>query len=749
MNISNFIEELKRRNVIKVATAYAIAGWLIIQIATSVFPAFEFPNWTTQFVIILIGIGFPLSLIFAWAFELTPEGIKKSKEVDITESVTSRTGKKLNGIIIAVLSVAVFFLVIERVFFAKASILENDASNIETASIAVLPFVNMSSDEENEYFSDGLSEELLNGLAKIEGMQVAGRTSSFSFKGKNEDIRVIADQLEVKHILEGSVRKEGNTLRITAQLIQADNGFHLWSETYDREIESIFAIQEEITRKVVQELKVRLLPQEEIQLTERPTQDIEAYNAYLEATQIEVNRSVTSLNEAISKYEDAIRIDPTFAEAYARLAIAHYLSYGYGFERSDEQLEEVKVLIRENIDQAQLLNPNLGHTFLALGMYFGLTQELDKSEAAHLKAANLMPNDAIAQNSLFVALRDNDKDTEAYRTLEKAYHLDPLNPVVARNYANYLKDIKREFDQALRIYDQIIENYPDYMPIKAEKAWLLRDIPYGRQDEAFTYMFEAYKSEPENFNNLNQLAQIAMDVELYPYAMHIIKQVDAIYSNNSFASINLTRIFYFGTNDMPKLEDVLLELIEKEERASRENFEGQFQRLALAKGDYEEVLTSIEKTSPELLLENPAVADSNQFFTQNYIAALRKLGMNERAKKVAELYCADIPETVEDLEEGRDISWIYVMQIQCYAFLGNYDKAIEGSEKLYFEENSKANWPSLFNSNPEDIILSEEPGYVALKARILEDLHEKRANIIEFLKAEGEWRDEWEISNKN
>ena len=168
MNINNFIKELKRRNVFRVATAYAIAGWLIIQIATSVFPAFDFPQWTVQFVISLTTIGFPIALIFAWAFELTPEGIKKSAEVEITESVTSNTGKKLNRVIISVLSVAVFFLLTERIFFAESSILDRNAAEFETASIAVLPFVNMSDDEGNEYFSDGLSEELLNGLAKLE-----------------------------------------------------------------------------------------------------------------------------------------------------------------------------------------------------------------------------------------------------------------------------------------------------------------------------------------------------------------------------------------------------------------------------------------------------------------------------------------------------------------------------------------------------------------------------------------------------
>ena len=211
MNISNFIEELKRRNVFKVAVAYAIAGWLIIQIVATVFPAFEFPGWTTQFVIILVGIGFPLALIFAWAFELTPEGLKKSKEVDITESVTDRTGKKLNGVIISVLSIALFFVVTERVFFAEASFIENQSelADFQTASIAVLPFVNMSGDENNEFFSDGLSEELLNALAKVKEMKVAGRTSSFKFKGKNEDLKIVGDQLGVgQRLLTGNLQQQ-------------------------------------------------------------------------------------------------------------------------------------------------------------------------------------------------------------------------------------------------------------------------------------------------------------------------------------------------------------------------------------------------------------------------------------------------------------------------------------------------------------------------------------------------------------
>ena len=368
MNISKFIEELKRRNVIKVATAYAIAGWLIIQISTSVFPAFEFPIWTAQFVIILTVIGFPLALIFAWAFELTPEGLKKSKEVEITESVTANTGKKLNRVIISVLSLAVFFLLTERIFFAESTFLDRNAAEFDVASIAVLPFVNMSEDEGNEYFSDGLSEELLNGLAKLENIQVAGRTSSFQFKGSNPDLRDVGDQLGVAHILEGSVRKSGNRLRITAQLIQADNGFHLWSETYDRELTAtdIFDIQEEITRKVVAELKIQLLPQEEEEINNFPTTDFEAYNAFLEATQLEVSQTEDDLLAAVEKYKRAIQIDPSFALAYARLATV----YGDLNWKGNLSLEEMKKLMRENIDQALLINGNEGKAYEALGYYY-------------------------------------------------------------------------------------------------------------------------------------------------------------------------------------------------------------------------------------------------------------------------------------------------------------------------------------------------------------------------------------------
>ncbi|MFY0685375.1 MAG: tetratricopeptide repeat protein, partial [Balneola sp.] len=451
MNISKFIEELKRRNVFKVAVAYAIAGWLIIQIVTVIEAPLNIPDWFDTIVIVVVGIGFPLILLFAWAFELTPEGIKKSQEVDITESVTDRTGKKLNGLIISVLSIALFFVVVERIFFAKASILEEAGAvaEIKTASIAVLPFVNMSSDSENEYFSDGLSEELLNALAKVEDMQVAGRTSSFKFKGQNENLTEIGGELGVANILEGSVRKSGNRLRITAQLIRVSDGFHMWSETYDREftVDNIFDIQEEISLHVMEELKVRLLPEDEAQLASRPTMDIEAYNAFLEATQREITYQPDDIEYAIQKYKEAIRLDPTFAEAYARLALA----YNNLHQNGNIDADETKVLMRENAEMAISLDKDLGKAHQALADYYGFEFQFEKSEETLKKAVELAPNDASIRMDYRSALGRNNKVQESRAQLFKAYELDPLSPYISNSYARHLADVENRYDEAMDI----------------------------------------------------------------------------------------------------------------------------------------------------------------------------------------------------------------------------------------------------------------------------------------------------------
>src|SRR5438045_2930542 len=256
----NFFAELKRRNVYKVAVAYAVVAWLLLQGASIILPSFEAPAWTMKVLIAALAIGFPIAVVLAWAFEITPEGIKRAEDVPPDESITSRTGRKLVGMTIALALIAAALLIFQflRPISSGTTPRASLAPTIPDKSIAVLPFVDMSQAKDQDYFCDGISEEILDALAKVDGLRVVARTSSFSFKGRNADVSEVASKLNVANVLEGSLRREGNRIRVTAQLISARSGFHLWNETYDRKLEDVFALQDEITRAIVDALKIKL-----------------------------------------------------------------------------------------------------------------------------------------------------------------------------------------------------------------------------------------------------------------------------------------------------------------------------------------------------------------------------------------------------------------------------------------------------------------------------------------------------------
>ena len=331
--------ELKRRNVFKVGIVYFAVAWLLLQVSDTLGPALHLPEWFVSAVAFLLILGFPVALIFAWAFELTPDGLRKETEADPATPSAGNTGKNLNLMVIAALAIALSYFVINSFILDSGrdtvgtssadQVTRQQPTEIESAgtdnSIAVLPFVNMSSDREQEYFSDGLSEELLNLLANIPELKVAARTSSFSFKDKDLGIPEIASQLKVAHVLEGSVRKDGNQLRITAQLIRADNGYHLWSETYDRQFDNVFQIQEDIASAVVDALRITLLG--EVPKTRKT--DPAAYQLFLEGQYLKRQISNDSLNRAIDAFKQAVEIDPALCSGMGR--VGRYLLMGWGF----------------------------------------------------------------------------------------------------------------------------------------------------------------------------------------------------------------------------------------------------------------------------------------------------------------------------------------------------------------------------------------------------------------------------------
>ncbi len=331
----SFFAELKRRNVFRVGVAYAVIGWVLAQVAGFAAETFGAPDWVMKMLVVVLLLGLPLALFFAWAFELTPEGIKREKDVDRSASITRGTGRKLDFVIVGVLAIAVGILVVDRFVHnegidapvAGTELTQAGGQEViatDSPSIAVLPFVNMSGDD--DYFADGLSEELLNLLSKVPDLKVAGRTSSFVFKDKTEDLRAIGDALGVNHVLEGSVRRSGDRLRITAQLIKVKDGFHLWSETYDRRMADIFDIQDDVASSITAALKVRLTNS-----GERLTDNAEAYALYLQALPyVTANSDPDVLEKVTPMLDAAIRLDPAFARAHELKALIYWGRTGEG-----------------------------------------------------------------------------------------------------------------------------------------------------------------------------------------------------------------------------------------------------------------------------------------------------------------------------------------------------------------------------------------------------------------------------------
>jgi TolB-like protein len=402
----SFVKELKRRNVIRVAIAYAVATWLLIEVSATTFPMLRLPEWTATFVAVLLMIGFPVALIFAWAYELTPEGLKKEKDVDRSQSVTHITGRKLDFMIITVLVLALSYFAFDKFVLdpqRDAALLESATQQdsdltpgpvqaekpVEPAeqSIAVLAFVNMSDDSSNEYFSDGLSEELLNLLVKIPELRVAARTSSFSYKGKDVKIAQIGKELNVTHVLEGSVRKAGNHVRITAQLVKADDGFHLWSETFDRTLDDIFVIQDDIASAVVDALRVKLLDA-------MPTKEItdpEVYALYLQGLYFDNLKGKENWEKAVSAFKQALAIDPEYAPAWVGIS----RTYSYQTRARLRSREKGSALSLEAVERALAIDSNLASAWASLAWFKKYYEwDWEGATAALDKAVQLEPNNA-------------------------------------------------------------------------------------------------------------------------------------------------------------------------------------------------------------------------------------------------------------------------------------------------------------------------------------------------------------------
>jgi len=450
----SFFAELKRRNVIRAALLYIGVVWALSQGIAQLLPVFDVPTWVVRWLIIAGVVGFPFWLAFAWFYEFTPDGLKRESEINPADSIAAHTSKKLDRWIIAIMAVAIVLLLTNTFVWHKGAGLSTDAENVPIAehSIAVLPFVNMSSDKEQEYFSDGISEELLNLLAKIPQLQVTARTSSFSFKGKDVAIPEIAHTLHVAYVLEGSVRKAGNSVRITTQLIKAGTDTHLWSQTYDRKLDDIFAIQDEIAADVVKQLKVTLLGA----APKARTTDPEAYAMYLQAVQLGRQYTADAFKQSDALYRKVLAIDPRYAPAWAELSRNFANETGQGLLPNREGFAQA----REATTKALEIAPDYAAAHAQLG-WIAMYYENDLAAAAeHCKRAlALDPADLDVLRACGGLLQSLGRMDEAMAVDETVARRDPVSVAALSNLA-YDQRVAGRYDAATASYRIVLSLSP-------------------------------------------------------------------------------------------------------------------------------------------------------------------------------------------------------------------------------------------------------------------------------------------------
>jgi TolB-like protein len=494
----SFFEELKRRNVFRVAIGYVITAWLLLQVVDLVLENINAPDWVMQVFMLALAIGFPLAVFFAWAFEMTPEGVKRESEVDRSQSIAPQTGQKLNRTIILVLVLAVAFLLYKQLgnqSQAPVVITESEQAS-ETLSalpeltetgpvtIAVLPFVNMSSDPEQEYFSDGITEEILNRLAKVSELQVAARTSVFTFKGQHQDIRQIGEMLGVGNILEGSVRRDGEQVRITAQLIRASDGFHLWSETYDRKLENIFAIQDDIASKIAVALQISLGITENQAATGVKTVDPQVYDLYLRARALHRHRGVGVI-EALELFQQALDIDPEFAPAWAGLAHSYDVVEFYVSDQVLAEIGDFRTKSTSAAQQALQLDPELATALHAMGNNLWVQGEWAQAQEYYERALQLDPDSADIMED-YSQMLSYALQLEAGRKVgERMVTLDPYVPVFLNALMNQYNAIG-EYEKRDAGIRSMTEHNPDF---RYTYVWNIeRLFELGQIDELHEYI---------------------------------------------------------------------------------------------------------------------------------------------------------------------------------------------------------------------------------------------------------------------
>jgi len=731
--------ELRRRNVFRVAAAYAVVGWLLVEVASVVLPTFDAPNWVMKVFTFLVILGFPLALVFAWAFELTPEGIKREAAVDRAESTARQTGRKLDFAIIGLLGIAVIYFGVDKFALeherqpiepatnpvsVPVALLPTGGSTAPERSIVVLPFANMSGDSEQEYFADGISEELLNVLAKVRGLRVISRTSAFAFKGKDITIPEIAEKLGVKHVLEGSVRIAGDRVRITTQLIAVDTDSHLWSESYDRKLTDIFSVQDEIAAKVAEALKAALLGADAQPILPSSETSIDVYSDYLLARQKLANADYEALTVAERLLKSAVERDPEYAPAYAALADTYFTMADWGMIPESKATTQMLQLA----DKALSLDDRLAEGWLQLSNVRRLNGDPEGEREARERARELDPQNPRVLSAL---LRHWYRSHEPQRGLAYADELlrvDPLSPLSLYDIAMLELRLGR-FAEAKITLDRM----HSIDPMSASYLWAAWELAVSRGDliGAVGFLEDSLQADPADPETPSMIAMHYFelgDVIAANYWSEAALKVDP---RAAWAKLVLALLHLEGHEEAKAIE-IAREITQPGAltRGTLEYARRIVDAPKLAAGQYEEIITHYLADYPELADGKVPVGVIEDSLTATLNLASVYLQAGEKAKAEALLSAveSEIPYWPQVVAWG----WSYgFTNVDLYALRGEKEKAL-AALRDGVANRTRYLWRLRLLYNPNLKSIRETPEFAAIIGEIEADMAVQLARVREM-----------------
>ena len=634
----SFLNELKRRNVLRVAAAYAVGSWLLIQVAETIFPLFGYDDTPARIVVIVLAIGFFPALILAWVFEFTPGGLKRETEIDNSQPASRTGSKKLDRMIIVVLTLALALFAFDK--FVMES---QPGAGIET-SIAVLPFSNRSAVADDMFFVDGIHDDILTQLANLSGLEkVISRTSMDRYRNTTKSIQQIGEELEVATILEGGVQRSGNRIRINMQLIDAANDKHLWAETYDREMtaENLFAIQSEIAREVVIALDAVLSEQDDTKLDRQPTTSLEAYGEFVLGRQEMAKRTVESLDKAKVHFEKAIELDPDYAMAYVGLASSTYLKANYSRPRQD--VSTVSAQVQSLIDKALSLDPLSGEAWAALGLLRRAQGKNEEAEKYYLKAIELSPNHATAFHWYSnLLIDDKSRHDLALQYIQKAIELDPLADILKINLANVLRHLGRR-DEMYEVLKLGHARNPDFVLYYVSISGALGVD--GRIAEALRWSIEGVRRAPNHVNLRMRTCNLLANLQALELAEQCVLKLVEDFPDPGH---NLLRDLY---SIRGKYQEALAIALEYYPEEPQEFHQEMLAWAYLDAGQADKALEIAETIAPQFFEDSPVSVSPVEVFKAALATfALSDAGLMDRAETVGRATL----ETIKTMDQQRE-----------------------------------------------------------------------------------------------